>query len=571
MSRGGGNSFSNQNVGFGGGRSGTLGPTCDTQDWGGSNPSRSSSCSSLEITASLFPSLQSFERAGGNVSLLNDMGHRKMSSNLNFNCNGHRNYSNIGVGLGSLGSAALYEGILQRGNGNDVTLDEMQKFLASRFFNGNRIETLPSGTGDSTLNLTGLASSFHQMQRQMEIQRQTELQQLLLLQQQQQQQQVAPHPNGTGRNPLFHQQYNPISFRRSGSRSSQGSISSMSAFGHRNSFTDLNWTKEKAHEIARSGFPTESVMQDDCTRNNDMEQMLFVRTKDPFPLSLTKHNDGETNSLHSEKFPPSVVTVASSSNSSAREFTRQRTNSSSSFDALLSAFGDDLAEIDKESNETKADVRYDENRSSWYSSNSFSFKNNDMDHLDGIFCKDEDTPDASRSNTPSQDFALRQAEVFQNMALRHFMSQTNPSILASQAIQANLTNVRQNKDQRRESIASGHAIELAMQRLSSALKENSYVHQSSKSIPPDDPRIQLDIFLTQYGETGKKARDRMLTAIEKTESSLAKIHAWDRSLGLRKCHNRTVVKTRRSRAQIKAFLLGAKPPKEPKQRPKKFR
>ncbi|KAL7515988.1 hypothetical protein ACHAWX_001049 [Stephanocyclus meneghinianus] len=63
----------------------------------------------------------------------------------------------------------------------------------------------------------------------------------------------------------------------------------------------------------------------------------------------------------------------------------------------------------------------------------------------------------------------------------------------------------------------------------------------------------------------------MLTAIENTESSLAKIHAWDRSLGLRKCHNRTVVKTRRSRAQIKAFLLGAKPPKEPKQRPKKLR
>jgi hypothetical protein len=112
--------------------------------------------------------------------------------------------------------------------------------------------------------------------------------------------------------------------------------------------------------------------------------MLFVRTKDPFPLSLTKQNDGETNSLQSEKFPPSVVTVASSTYSNSRELKRQRTNSSSSFEALLSAFGDDLAEIDKESSAPKADACDDENRSSWYSANSFSLKKSEMDHLDGI-------------------------------------------------------------------------------------------------------------------------------------------------------------------------------------------
>ncbi|KAL3801973.1 hypothetical protein HJC23_010317 [Cyclotella cryptica] len=569
MSRGGASSFSNNSGGFGGGGSGTFGPGFDVQDWGGSNPSRSSSCSSLELAASLFPNLQSFERASNNVGLLNELGNRRMSGNLNFNYNGQQNYPNIGVGMGSRDSAALFEGILQRGNGNDVTLEDMQRFLSSRFFHGNRVETLPSGPGDPTLNLTGLASSFHQMQRQIEMQRQTELQHLLLLQHQQQ---GAPLANSTGRKPQLHQQYNPVSYRRSGSRSSQGSISSVSAFGHRNSFTGRNWTQEKAEESARTAVPTENVLQADFARNDGMDKMLFVRTKDPFPLSLTKPNDGETNSLQSENFPPSVVTVASSTNSNSREFKRQRTNSSSSFEALLSAFGDDLAEIDKETSESNADAYDDENRSSWCSSNSFAFKKGDMDHLDGIFCNDEDTPDASRSNTPSQDLALRQAELFQSMALRHFMSQANPSILASQAIQTNLANMSRNSVQRRESVASGHSIELAMKRLSSVLKENSYVNQSSsKNIPPDDPRRQLDIFLTQYGETGKKARERMLKAIEDTESSLAKIHAWDRSLGLRKCHNRTVVKTRRSRAQIKAFLLGAKPPKEPKQRPKKAR
>ena len=155
-----------------------------TKIGGGSNPSRSSSCSSLELAASLFPTLQSFERASSNVSLLNEMGNRRMSSNLNFNYSGQHNYSNIGVGLGSRESAALFEGILQRGNGNDLTLEEMQKLLCSRFFNGNQVGTLPPGPGDASLNLTGLASTFQQMQRQIELQRHTELLNLRLLQHQ---------------------------------------------------------------------------------------------------------------------------------------------------------------------------------------------------------------------------------------------------------------------------------------------------------------------------------------------------------------------------------------------------
>ena len=61
----------------------------------------------------------------------------------------------------------------------------------------------------------------------------------------------------------------------------------------------------------------------------------------------------------------------------------------------------------------------------------------------------------------------------------------------------------------------------------------------------------------------------MLHAISKTEKSLVTIHAWDRSQGLRKCHSRTVVKTRRSRASVKAFLMGIDPPREPNKKRKR--
>lgn len=77
------------------------------------------------------------------------------------------------------------------------------------------------------------------------------------------------------------------------------------------------------------------------------------------------------------------------------------------------------------------------------------------------------------------------------------------------------------------------------------------------------PKEALKIFLSTHGKKGEALREAMLKAISETEGSLADIHSWDRSQGLRKCHNRTVVKTRRSRAQLKAFLTGVEPPKEP--------
>eukprot|EP00580_Thalassiosira_gravida_P018758 CAMPEP_0201671972 /NCGR_PEP_ID=MMETSP0494-20130426/31224_1 /ASSEMBLY_ACC=CAM_ASM_000839 /TAXON_ID=420259 /ORGANISM="Thalassiosira gravida, Strain GMp14c1" /LENGTH=378 /DNA_ID=CAMNT_0048153487 /DNA_START=9 /DNA_END=1145 /DNA_ORIENTATION=+ len=92
--------------------------------------------------------------------------------------------------------------------------------------------------------------------------------------------------------------------------------------------------------------------------------------------------------------------------------------------------------------------------------------------------------------------------------------------------------------------------------------------------PPAEPDVvrpeeALENFLSEYGAPAEKCRDGLLNAISETEESLAAIHAWDRGQGLRKCHSRTVVKTRRSRAKIKAFLKGLEPPKEPAKKRKK--
>jgi hypothetical protein len=130
------------------------------------------------------------------------------------------------------------------------------------------------------------------------------------------------------------------------------------------------------------------------------------------------------------------------------------------------------------------------------------------------------------------------------------------------------SNVNKQVQRISSSDTSSCAIELAMKRLSSVLNENPYIAEE-KPPAPDDPRKDLEMFLEEYGEEGKKARVRVLCAIDDSESSLAKIHEWDRGMGHRKCSNRTVVKTRRSRAKLKAFLQGMKPPKEPKSRRKK--
>ena len=88
--------------------------------------------------------------------------------------------------------------------------------------------------------------------------------------------------------------------------------------------------------------------------------------------------------------------------------------------------------------------------------------------------------------------------------------------------------------------------------------------------PSKCPKEVLKVFHDEYGEPAEKASKRMLEAIDKSEKSLMKIHAWDKSQGLRKCHSRTVVKTRQSRGKLKAFLTGVAAPKEPQKKKKKI-
>jgi hypothetical protein len=83
------------------------------------------------------------------------------------------------------------------------------------------------------------------------------------------------------------------------------------------------------------------------------------------------------------------------------------------------------------------------------------------------------------------------------------------------------------------------------------------------------PKDALQLFFDTYGEDAKKSCEDMLRAISETEKSLITIHAWDRSQGLRMCHSRTVVKTRRSRARVKAFLMGVEAPEEPHKKRKR--
>jgi hypothetical protein len=107
-------------------------------------------------------------------------------------------------------------------------------------------------------------------------------------------------------------------------------------------------------------------------------------------------------------------------------------------------------------------------------------------------------------------------------------------------------------------------------RLSSNVKNVSHYKKEDDDVSPitkEDPKIlpaeALKSFLSAYGEKAETLRSTMLKAISDTERSLATLHSWDRSQGLRKCHNRTAVKTRKTRANIKAFLKGVEPPREP--------
>ena len=96
--------------------------------------------------------------------------------------------------------------------------------------------------------------------------------------------------------------------------------------------------------------------------------------------------------------------------------------------------------------------------------------------------------------------------------------------------------------------------------------EDEYEEEEEESDPPE---VQLQAFLDEYGDEAVKSRERLLEAVDETEKSQSDLHDWDRSRGLRKCHSRTVVKTRRSRACLVAFLSGKAQPRKARPRVQK--
>ncbi len=168
---------------------------------------------------------------------------------------------------------------------------------------------------------------------------------------------------------------------------------------------------------------------------------------------------------------------------------------------------------------------------------------------------------SSNSMMASLQSAMIQNDLFmRELALRDFQAQQEVAsrmLLQSNGRSQILT----------EAVYPEPRLQLPQEKCSPSTKNMRVVPISDKTVKEDTnlipPAEALKMFLSAYGEEGETLRDSLLKAISDTESSLASIHNWDRSQGLRKCHSRTVVKTRRSRAQIKAFLTGVEPPKEP--------
>jgi hypothetical protein len=563
---------------------------------GNNNLSRSSSCSSLDIAATLVSSIQAAELATANANMnMNVMGNSNIyGNNVNFQNN---NSSAIGglAGLGLQAPAAMglqapaaVMGLNQQTNGNGI-IDDLQRILNSNILNLNVAMPAFGQVNNMNNSLESLTNQFHQMQQQMEISRQREVETLMRLQQQLQlrqqlqlQQQLQQHQGISFQPDNFSQSFtvptlpqqtdnfsqsftvptlpqqsiNPVSVRDGDTRSSNGSLCSDALLkiwkddqdAKNNSLTSQRFGE---HNPANA---LENQVEREVKRSISTDEIVFVPTKDLSPpSSLTRSNDSEN------------------SQTASGDFSRCRSNSNSSFDALLSAVGDDLVEFDKEKRGESNKINYEKQFSS-LSSDSLS-KAPDMHHLTNLFGDGPSNNESSYTPPMTHNF-----QAVREMAAHQLMAQANPLMLAqlvgasNQGAQlAQESNVNKQVQRISSSDTSSCAIELAMKRLSSVLNENPYIAEGTVEKPPapDDPRKDLEMFLEEYGEEGKKARVRVLCAIDDSESSLAKIHEWDRGMGHRKCSNRTVVKTRRSRAKLKAFLQGMKPPKEPKSRRKK--
>lgn len=490
----------------------------------------------------------------------------------------------VGMGLQPPPAAAM---AMQPPQQPEITMEDVQRFISSKLLNQAQQQqpSLPMPSHFNPINspnhLADLSNQFHQMQHQIELSRQhNEMTTLMHLQQQLQQLQAhnSNHLAFASEHQTFtvptlpqhgyksemrssHASINPISVAGGDTRSSHGSIASEALL--------KIWKEDQEQQQANKNGLTSQKLQEHnahqdgenkVSRSISTDEIMLVPTKDPSPTSFTKSNESETTS-----------SLANA------EFKRCRSNSTSSFDALLSAVGDDLVQLDKKKQE-------EEKKSSGGATDADSnvSKAHDLQHhLTEIFGQAEAAKATTATSARASLEMTPGIAAIREMAEQQFTSGVNPLMLAHhQGLQniaqgtstGTITTQELSRQMKRisSSDTSNCAIEMAIKRLSSALTENPYVSEgTTEEQPQDDPRKDLESFLSEYGEAAKNSQESMLSAISDSESSLAKIHEWDRNMGHRKCSNRTVVKTRRSRAKIKAFLMGVRPPKEPKSRKKK--
>lgn len=297
---------------------------------------------------------------------------------------------------------------------------------------------------------------------------------------------------------------------------------------------------------------------------------------------------------------------------------KKRSNSTSSLDTLISIFGDELAELDREKSGQAADDDAKSTSSSLSLFNQMmdqaaataanmknrqSLESNEAGEEDITKNNDDPRPIVCSNYGPSSARQHLNNVLDPGRKIPHAQFGMHPMYPSVSNSYANMMNMQavgmgtlapfeaamlRNEQAARDNMniamflqsGRGDSTAAMMSRLSGMngieLRADERVGQNKQltkaevemvnSKPKDDPAKALETFLKLYGEAAEKSKDTMLKSIEDTEASLASLHEWDRSQGLRKCHSRTVVKTRRSRAKLKAFLLGEQQPLEPKKK-----
>lgn len=280
----------------------------------------------------------------------------------------------------------------------------------------------------------------------------------------------------------------------------------------------------------------------------------------------------------------------------------KRALSTSSFDALLSALGDDLATFD-EKNAIDDDISSvqsgEDNTARRKSSKDSHFSCFHNQSSNDLICQQDDLSTKGRRHQLARLrdgtgmshplLSMESGAMIHPIPAMNFdndgkMESSNSMIISiKSAMMRNAFALREarrefatrmlQKNQQNKSLQNNSLQNInhpGPPRLSSNVKNVSHYKKEDDDVSPitkEDPKIPpaeaLKSFLSAYGEKAETLRSTMLKAISDTERSLATLHSWDRSQGLRKCHNRTAVKTRKTRANIKAFLKGVEPPREP--------